>query len=114
MRIAAFDGLMLMNHWYTPRVISYLLAVVAHDSSRTIRRHVARCMPESFAILFHIGDIKHPSKDDRLMIEEDGNVPDIVKESKKSEAEMLAKSLRKDKDIGRNETLRQEIMPLLL
>ncbi|KAF8580130.1 hypothetical protein K439DRAFT_1648275 [Ramaria rubella] len=113
-RIAAFDGLLLMNHWYTPRVISYLLTVVAQDPSRNIRRHVARCMAESLAILFHIGDIKHTSRDDPLLIEEDGNVPDIVKESKKSEAEMLVKSLRKARDIGRNEVLRHEIMPVLI
>jgi transcription initiation factor TFIID subunit 2 len=103
-----------MNHWYTPRVISYLLTVVAHDPSRIIRRHVARCMAESLAILFHIGDIKQSSKDDPLLIEEDGNVPDVVKESKKSEADMLVKSLRKGKDIGRNDVLRQDIMPVLL
>jgi transcription initiation factor TFIID subunit 2 len=113
-RIAAFDGLMLLNNWYTPRVINYLLIVVAKDPSRTVRRHVARCMAESLAILFHVGDIKHPSKDDPLLIEEDGNVPDVVKESKKSEAELLVKSLRKGKDIGRNETLRHDIMPIML
>ncbi|KAF8527429.1 hypothetical protein BU17DRAFT_39590 [Hysterangium stoloniferum] len=113
-RIAAFDGLMLLNNWYTPRVINYLLTVVAKDPSRVVRRHVARAMAESLAILFHVGDIKHSSKDDPLLIEEDGNVPDVVKESKKSEADLLVKSLRKGKDIGRNEVLRQDIMPIIL
>lgn len=105
---------MLLNEWYSPRVINYLLTVIAQDSSRVVRRHVARCITESLAILFHVGDIKHPSKDDPLLIEEDGNVADTVKESKKSEADALVKALRKNKDIGRNESLRQMIMPILL
>lgn len=114
MRIAAFDGLMLTNDWYHPRVVSYILTTITHDPSRTVRRHVARNLAESLAILFHIGDIKHSSKEDPLLIEEDGNVPDMVKESKRSEADMFVKSLRKSRDVGRNEVLRQEIMLILL
>jgi len=113
-RFAAFDGLMLIPNWYSPRVMTYIMTVIAHDSSRAVRRHVARCLAESLAILFQIGDIKHPSKDESLLIEEDGTLPDIIKESKKNEADILVKSLRKAKDIGKNEVLRTEIIPIIM
>ncbi|KAJ6601377.1 hypothetical protein DFH09DRAFT_1490642 [Mycena vulgaris] len=113
-RIAAFDGL-FMTKWYTPPIMNYVLAVMAHDPSRTIRRHVARNACQSLAILVQMGEMKLSSKDsESLLIEEDGSIPEKNKESRKSEMEAMIKALRKDKEVGRNEVFRELMMPLAL
>lgn len=113
-RIAAFDGLFL-SKWYTPAMMQYILAVMANDSSRTVRRHVARSACYSLAILFQTGELKSGSKDsDPLLIEEDGSRPEQAKEFRKSEVEAMIKVLRKDKEIGKNEVLRKYLMPIAL
>jgi transcription initiation factor TFIID subunit 2 len=104
-----------MTKWYTPPIMNYVLAVMAHDPSRTIRRHVARNACQSLAILVQMGDMKLNSKDsESLLIEEDGSVPEKNKESRKSEMDAMIKALRKDKEVGRNEVFRELMMPLAL
>ncbi|KAJ6541894.1 hypothetical protein B0H19DRAFT_1175115 [Mycena capillaripes] len=113
-RIAAFDGL-FMTKWYTPPIMNYVLAVMAHDPSRTIRRHVARNACHSLALLVQMGEMKLNSKDpESLLIEEDGSIPDKNKESRKSEMDAMIKALRKDKEVGKNEIFRELMMPLAL
>ncbi|KAG9053325.1 hypothetical protein FS842_008339 [Serendipita sp. 407] len=113
-RVAAFDGLFLTK-WYSPEVFKYLMAVVSRDSSRIVSRHVASNMCESLAIQFSIGDIKMPAKEpEPILIEEDATKPEVVKEPKKSEVDVMIKTLRKDKEIGRNPVLRKIIMPMML
>ncbi|KAJ7086593.1 hypothetical protein C8R43DRAFT_939447 [Mycena crocata] len=113
-RIAAFDGL-FMTKWYTPPIMNYVLAVMAHDPSRTIRRHVARNACQSLAILFQMGEMKTNSKDaESLLIEEDGSIPEKNRESRKSEMDAMIKALRKDKEVGKNEVFRELMMPLAI
>ncbi|KAF8167444.1 hypothetical protein B0H34DRAFT_792168 [Crassisporium funariophilum] len=113
-RIAAFDGLFLTK-WYTPQIMRYVLAVMANDSSRVIRRHVARNACYSLALLVHMGDMKSTSKEsETLLIEEDGNSQEKAKESKKSDMEAMIKVLRKDREVGKNEVLREFLMPIAL
>ncbi|KAF8204343.1 hypothetical protein K438DRAFT_1716031 [Mycena galopus ATCC 62051] len=113
-RIAAFDGL-FMTKWYTPPIMNYVLAVMAHDPSRSVRRHVARNACQSLALLVQMGDMKLNSKDpESLLIEEDGSIPDKNKESRKSEMDAMIKALRKDKEVGKNEVFRELVMPLAL
>ncbi|KAJ7508635.1 hypothetical protein B0H11DRAFT_37054 [Mycena galericulata] len=113
-RIAAFDGL-FMTKWYTPPIMNYVLAVMAHDPSRIIRRHVARNACQSLAILVQMGEMKLNSKDsESLLIEEDGSIPEKNKESRKSEMDAMIKALRKDKEVGKNEVFRELMMPLAL
>lgn len=114
-RIAAFDGLFLTK-WYTPQIMRYVLAVIANDPSRVIRRHVARNVCHSLALLVQMGDMKSSLKEsESLLIEEDGNNPDKTKESnKKSEMEAMIKVLRKDREVGKNEVLREFLMPIAL
>ncbi|KAJ6520284.1 hypothetical protein C8R45DRAFT_55863 [Mycena sanguinolenta] len=113
-RIAAFDGL-FMTKWYTPPIMNYVLAVMAHDPSRTVRRHVARNACHSLALLVQMGEMKLNSKDpESLLIEEDGSIPDKNKESRKSEIEAMIKALRKDKEVGKNEIFRELMMPIAL
>jgi transcription initiation factor TFIID subunit 2 len=113
-RIAAFDGL-FMTKWYTPPIMNYVLAVMAHDPSRIIRRHVARNACQSLALLVQMGEMKLNSKDpESLLIEEDGSIPDKNKESRKSEMDAMIKALRKDKEVGKNEVFRELMMPLAL
>ncbi|KAG8853464.1 hypothetical protein FRB91_004856 [Serendipita sp. 411] len=113
-RVAAFDGLFLTK-WYSPEVFKYLMAVVSRDSSRIVSRHVASNMCESLAIQFSIGDIKMPAKEpEPILIEEDATKPEVIKEPKKSEVDVMIKTLRKDKEIGRNPVLRKIIMPMML
>ncbi|KAK0208686.1 hypothetical protein DFS33DRAFT_1413599 [Desarmillaria ectypa] len=113
-RTAAFDGLFLTK-WYTPAIMRYVLAVMANDPSRVIRRHVARNACYSLALLVQMGELKSGSKDtDALLIEEDGNNPEKTKESKKSEMDAMIKVLRKDREVGKNEVLREFLMAIAL
>ncbi|THH19678.1 hypothetical protein EW146_g1531 [Bondarzewia mesenterica] len=113
-RIIAFDGLFLTK-WYTPKIMRYLLAVVANDPSRVIRRHVARNAVQSLPLLLSMGDLKNSVKEtESLLIEEDGSMPEKVKESKKSEVDLFLKALRKDKEVGKNEVAREFLIPIVL
>lgn len=103
-----------MTRWYTPRLMEYVLSVVANDPSRTIRRHVARSMVESLAILVSIHDIKSAKDTDNLLIEEDGTMQEKTRDQRRSEVSSFLKTLRRDKDVGRNEVFREMIMPILL
>lgn len=113
-RIAAFDALFL-TRWYTPKIVRYILAVIANDPSRIIRRHVARNASQSLALLVTMGELKDSKKEsESLLIEEDGATQEKVKENKKSEVEQLVKALRKDKEVGKNEVLREFLLPIIL
>ena len=113
-RLAGFDGLFLTK-WYTPKIMNYVFAVIANDSSRVVRRHVARNVCESLALLATIGEIKAPMKEaESLLIEEDGTAPDKTKENKKSETDLMIRALRKDREVGKNEILRKCAMPIIL
>lgn len=113
-RLVGFDGLFL-TRWYTPMIMRYMFAVIANDPSRMVRRHVARNICESLALLATIGEIKQSSKDNEmLLIEEDGSVPDKAKEAKKTETELMIRALRKDKEVGKSEVLREFVMPVIL
>jgi len=110
----AFDAL-LMARWYTPKIMKYIFAIIASDPSRVIRRHVAINACHSLALLVYMGEMKGSSKDaEALLIEEDGSIPENRKENKKSDVELMLKVLRKDKEVGKNDVLREFLMPLLL
>ncbi|KIY69351.1 hypothetical protein CYLTODRAFT_420749 [Cylindrobasidium torrendii FP15055 ss-10] len=111
-RLAAFDGLFLTK-WYAPPIMKYVLAVMAHDSSRMVRRHVARSACQSLAILVQMGEIKASVKENEsLLIEEDGSMPEKSKEAKKNELDAMIRALRKEREIGKNEVLREFIMAI--
>ncbi|KAJ4485637.1 hypothetical protein J3R30DRAFT_3440949 [Lentinula aciculospora] len=113
-RITAFDGLFLTK-WYTPQIMRYVLAVMANDSSRVVRRHVARSAAQSLALLVQMGEMKSNSKDsESLLIEEDGSHPEKLKESKKTEMDAMIKVLRKDREVGKNEIFRDFAVPIAL
>lgn len=93
----------------------YMLAVMANDPSRVIRRHVARNACHSLALLVQMGEMKSDSKDpESLLIEEDGSIPERAKDNKKSEMDALIKTLRKDREVGKNEVLREFLIPVAL
>jgi transcription initiation factor TFIID subunit 2 len=101
--------------WFVPEVMKYLLAVITKDSSVVVSRHVASNMCESLAIQFAIGEIKMPAKEpEPILIEEDATKPEVAKEPKKSEVDLMIKTLRKDKEIGRSSVLRKHIMQIML
>lgn len=113
-RIAAFDGLFLTK-WHSPQIMRYIFAVMVHDCSRAIRRHVARSVCHSLALLVQMGDMKSSIKDsESLLIEEDGNSQEKSKEAKKSEMEAMIKILRKDREVGKNEVLREFLIPIAM
>lgn len=113
-RVAAFDGLFLTK-WYTPQIMRYVLAVMANDPSRVVRRAVARNACHSLALLVQMGEMKSTLKENEsLLIEEDGTAPEKTKESKKSEMDAMIKVLRKDREVGKNEVLREFLMPIAL
>jgi transcription initiation factor TFIID subunit 2 len=62
-----------------------------------------------------MGEMKNSIKDtESLLIEEDGSLPEKSKEAKKSEVDMMIKVLRKDREIGKNEVLREFLMSIAL
>ena len=112
-RIAAFDALFLTK-WYTPKIMRYIFAVMANDQSRIIRRHVARGACQSLALLVTMGELKNGAKENEaLLIEEDGAAPEKA-QSKKTEVDVLIKTLRKDKEVGKNEVVREFLLPIAL
>lgn len=93
----------------------YVLAVMANDPSRAIRRHVARAACQSLAILVSMGEMKSSAKDtDSLLIEEDGSADKAKEMAKKTESDTVIKVLRKDREIGKNEVFREYMMPIAL
>jgi transcription initiation factor TFIID subunit 2 len=93
----------------------YIFAVMANDPSRIVRRHVARTMCHSLALLVQMGEMKTGLKENEtLLIEEDGSIPEKLKEMKKSEMDIMIKVLRKDREVGKNEALREFLMPVAL
>lgn len=92
----------------------YILTVMANDSSRIVRRHVARNACQSLALLVTMGDMKTSKEADALIIEEDGNGGEKVKENKKSEIDLMIKALRKDREVGKNEVIRELLMPIAM
>lgn len=93
----------------------YILAVAAGDASRTVRRQVARNACQSLALLVSMGELKNSVKEaEALLIEEDGSAQDKVKEAKKSEVDGLVRTLRKDKEVGKNEIVREFLLPIAL
>lgn len=62
-----------------------------------------------------MGEMKNALKDsESLLIEEDGSMPPQAKETKKSDVDLMIKVLRKDREIGKNEVLREFLMPIIL
>ncbi|TFK56505.1 hypothetical protein OE88DRAFT_1689584 [Heliocybe sulcata] len=114
-RIAAFDALFLTK-WYTPKVMAYILSVMAHDSCRVVRRHVAKNAVQSLALLVSMGEMKTSLKEsESLLIEEDGAATEKAKDpTKKSDVDVMMKVLRKDREVGKNEVVREYLMPLAL
>lgn len=112
-RIAAFDHLFL-TRWYTPKVMRYILAVMANDPSRVVRRHVAQNACLSLALLLTMGEMKTVKETESLLIEEDGTVAERAKESKKSDMDIMIKAFRKDRELGKNEVTRELLMPIVL
>lgn len=95
--------------------MSYIFSIIANDTSRVVRRYVARNACESLALLASVGEIKSTSKEgENVLKEEDSTMPDKVKEAKKSEIDLMIRALRKDKEIGRSEVLRNFIVPIML
>lgn len=112
--MAAFDALFLTK-WYTPNIMQYVLSVMAHDSSRAIRRHVARNACQSLALLVNMGEMEVMKKSKSVLVEEDGAGAEGKKDSQqKSDLDLMLKALRKDPDVGKNPTLRNLLMPLAL
>lgn len=111
--MAAFDSLFLTK-WYTPNIMQYVLSVMAHDSSRVVRRHVARNACQSLALLVTMGEMDVAKKAKTVLVEEDGVGADSKKDNQKSDLELLIKALRKDPDVGKNPMMRNFLMPLAL
>ncbi|KAI0937072.1 hypothetical protein AcV5_005059 [Taiwanofungus camphoratus] len=112
-RMAAFDYLFLTK-WYTPKIMRYILAVMANDPSRVMRRHVAQNACLSLALLVTMGEMKTSKESEALLIEEDGTVAEKAEKNKKSDMDMMIKALRKDRELGKNEVIREFLMPIAL
>jgi transcription initiation factor TFIID subunit 2 len=62
-----------------------------------------------------MGEMKASAKEqESLLIEEDGSITERAKEAKKTDVETMIKVLRKDREVGKNEALREFLMPIAL
>lgn len=112
LRLAAMDALLLTKWWRNRTLIQYIFAVIAHDPSREVRRHVSRALITSLPVLQALGELRPAGKDEPLLlIEDDGTTPAKDK-AKKGESELLVKTLKRE--IGRSKQLRDSIMPIML
>ncbi|QRV80287.1 bromodomain associated protein [Ceratobasidium sp. AG-Ba] len=112
LRLAAMDALLLTKWWRNRTLIQYIFAVIAHDPSREVRRHVSRALLTSLPVLHALGELRPAGKDEPLLlIEDDGSMPAKDK-AKKGESELLVKTLKRE--IGRSKQLRDSIMPIML
>ena len=113
-RIAAFEAL-LLNKWFSRKFLArYIFAVIASDSSRIVRRFVARATITSLGILEAVGDIRYNAKDGEkpVLIEEDGAFPANAKQARRGDAEQALKAIRKD--AGKQKGIRDIFIPTFL
>ncbi|KAF8899169.1 hypothetical protein BD779DRAFT_64933 [Infundibulicybe gibba] len=72
-------------------------------------------LTKCLALLAQMGEMKSNLKEtESLLIEEDGSIPEKIRESKKSEMDAMIKVLRKDREVGKNEVMREFLMPIAL
>ena len=91
----------------------YILTVMANDSSRIVRRQVARWAVQSLPLFHAMGDLKDPVKKAKsLLVEEDGASQDSKREVKKSDD--MQRALRKNEELGKNEIFRKFVMPTIM
>ncbi|KZT52907.1 hypothetical protein CALCODRAFT_501745 [Calocera cornea HHB12733] len=105
-RLAAFDALLVMKWYIRPALIRYFFSVIQSDSSRTVRRHVARAMVESIGILYQVGELGTVHKKEPVLVEEDSAQK---KNKKSSEAGAMARALRRE--LHKSSTFRECILP---
>ncbi|VDC03672.1 unnamed protein product [Peniophora sp. CBMAI 1063] len=115
--LGAFDSLSFTK-WYTSKIVRYVLAVIACDSSRVARRQVARKAGRSLALFVAVGESRGGgSKGDEsrpTLIEENSTGQPADEKREKGEVDVLIKALRKDDKIGKGEALREIFLPLAL
>ena len=112
-RAAALEAL-LLNKWFTRKSLTrYIFAIIAHDSSRAIRRFVAHGVIASLGILEAVGDIRYTAKDGdkNILIEDDGSGQALTK-AKKDTVETALKAIRRE--VGKQKGIREMFIPTLL
>ena len=113
-RVAAFEAL-LLNKWFSRKSLArYLFAVIASDSSRIVRRFVARAAITSLGLLEAMRDIRYTAKDGEkpVLIEEDGAFPTNAKQARRGEAKQALKAIRRD--AGKQKGVREIFIPTFL
>lgn len=110
-RLAAFDCLLLS---YSPtgkaELANYYFTVAARDSSRLVRRHVARGLCEALVFLISTGAIRIPH-DKAIQQLVEGSSADQVANAQNEELEAQLKALKKE--IGRSAVMREGIMTVV-
>lgn len=109
--MAAFDCLLLA---FSPtgkaELANYYFTVAARDSSRLVRRHVARGLCEALIFLIATGAIRVPLDKAEALIEGAGPVSGGVPKVK-DETDAQVKALRKE--IGRSAVMREGVMTVV-
>jgi len=101
-RLAAFDCLLISSApGSKAEVANYLFTVAAHDSSRVVRRHVARGICEALVYALSVGGIRLPAQ---KLIEGEGRAP-------VDEVEVGLKALKKE--VGRSAVMRDGLMSVI-
>ena len=60
-----------------------------------------------------MGDMKTSLKEtESLLIEEDGTMQEKTKEKQKTDVDIMIKTLRKHREVGKNDVIRQFVMPI--
>lgn len=112
MRLAAFDCLLL---GYSPtgkaELATYYFTVAARDSSRLVRRHVARGLCEALVFLLSTGQIRIPPEKAEQLVDGTGPVAGQPHKPKDDETDSHVRALRKE--IGRSAVMREGVMTVV-
>ena len=105
-RIAAFDGLLLLRSLQEKVIARYIFAVLRFDSCRVVQRRLAQSLVENLPILAAMDEL---SSQEPGYIEEEARLP---QKPASQSVESLLKVLRNS--VGRSIMLRDSMMAVML
>lgn len=112
-RIAAFDGILLLKGIQDKLIVRYLFAVLCEDACLVVRRRLAEALVECLPVLVAMDDVAAIQADEPMLIEEHGRSRDAGKEKTDPfDMDAVMKSLRKE--VGRLVMLRDCLLSALM
>ena len=112
LRIAAFNGLVLMRGLQHKIIARYLFAVLRSDESSVVKRALARAILESLAVAIACNEFGELKPRSSLYLEGDPAAAYQAETTRERDLENVLRSLRKE--VGRSAAIREGFMAALL